>query len=372
MTSPARIPGAEVLEIRELSVSFEIAGRRVLVVDNVSLTVPRAKTVALVGESGCGKSVTALSVLRLLPEPPGKVESGRIVLSAHRGQEAEPPMDLLQLRERDLRKVRGARVGMVFQEPLTALNPVLPVGAQIVEVIRLHERVSQRDARDRVIGLLDDVGIDRPTRRFADYAHELSGGMRQRVMIAMALAGDPDVLIADEPTTALDGIVRTQVLDLLKALQERRGLGVLLITHDLGVVSRVADEVSVMYAGRIVERGYTRELLESPRHPYTLGLMRCVPRVTPDAPVRLPMIEGHVPRPESRPPGCAFHPRCRLARERADEAGADRITLEPPNHGSVPRRCAQPETTPTAGVPELRHVSATHTVACWEAPDNGP
>lgn len=356
-----------ILEIRDLSVSFQIAGRRVPVVEGVSLSIPRGKVVALVGESGCGKSVTAMSVLRLLPEPPAATDSGEIWLAAPDAHPEHDPVDLLRLGDRELRRVRGARVAMVFQEPLTSLHPVLSAGEQIVEAIRLHEKVSRRDARARAVALLDDVGIDNPAQRFHAYAHELSGGMRQRVMIAMALAADPDVLIADEPTTALDSVIQSQILDLLAQLQAARGLSVLLITHDLGVVARVADEVAVMYAGRVVERATARELFANPQHPYTIGLMQCVPRLTDDAPTRLAVIEGNVPRPESKPPGCAFHLRCLLARQRAALPGADTVRLEPPATGSVPRQCVRvPENKPS-DQPDLREISPGHFVACWEA-----
>ncbi len=370
MTETATILETSVLEIQDLSVSFDINGRRVPVVEGVSLVIPRGKTVALVGESGCGKSVTALSVLRLLPEPPACVDSGRILLAASTASSENGTVDLLRLRDAALRHVRGARVAMVFQEPLTALHPVMPAGAQIVEAIQLHENVSQRDAKTKAIALLDDVGIDKPDQCFSAYTHELSGGMRQRVMIAMALAADPEVLIADEPTTALDSVVQAQILDLLAKLQAARGLGVLMITHDLGVVSRVADEVSVMYAGHIVEHATTQELFANPQHPYTVGLMQCVPRITANAPTRLTVIEGSVPRPESKPAGCAFHPRCLLARQRASEPEMDTIALEPPATTSVPRRCAQAASTITSsGTPELREISTGHFVACWETAD---
>jgi len=335
-------------------------------VERVSLAVPKGKTVALVGESGCGKSVTALSVLRLLPEPPARIESGHVWLAEAGSACHHGPRDLLRLDDTALRGVRGARVAMIFQEPLTALNPVMPIGEQIIEAIELHKSMSRRDARNKAIRLLEDVGIKRPTQRFSAYAHELSGGMRQRVMIAMALAADPDVLIADEPTTALDSIIQAQILDLLAKLQAERGLGVLLITHDLGVVARVADAVSVMYAGRIVEQAPARELFANPKHPYTLGLMACVPRVTGEMARRLPTIEGAVPRPESKPTGCAFHPRCQLARQQAKLPETVTITLPPPAIGRVPSRCAEGTTTMTGGVPELQETNDGHFVACWE------
>ena len=410
------------LRIRKLTVTFATQMGRVRVVEDVSLSVPRASIVALVGESGCGKSVTALSVLRLLPEPPARIESGEILLapepdeaSAFVGDESTTgpyqgatslaqhggaalgrgphsgDADLLRIDEKTLRRVRGGRIAMVFQEPLTSLNPVMTAGEQIVEAIRLHKPISKRDARDQAIELLRDVGISEPSKRVDAYPHELSGGMRQRVMIAMALACDPDLLIADEPTTALDVTVQAQILELLRSLQQRRGLSVLLITHDLGVVAQVADEVYVMYAGRIVEHAATEELFAHPLHPYTLGLLACTPRVTGHVGSRLGVIEGTVPRPESKPQGCAFHPRCTLTREQAGRSALDEpetpkhggaafgrgtptgdgarrtITLDGPPSIQTLRRCVESYDGEPSGRPNLQEIRPAHHVACWEA-----
>jgi len=392
------------LSIRDLTVSFDMETGRVPVVEDVSLSVPRGSTVALVGESGCGKSVTALSVLRLLPEPPARIDTGEILLAerlspvghggAALGRGTRTPdrgaqgqcIDLLRIDEKRLCSVRGGRVAMVFQEPLTSLNPVMTAGEQIIEAIRLHRLASRREARGQAVDLLRDVGILRPEMRVDAYPHELSGGMRQRVMIAMALACNPDLIIADEPTTALDVTVQAQILALLRSLQRDRGLSVLLITHDLGVVAQVADEVYVMYAGRIVEHAATNELFAHPLHPYTQGLLACTPRVSGPATDRLPVIEGTVPRPEAKPTGCPFHPRCSRARELARQVGegagdasshghrtgasqAERATItldgQPPL--TTLRRCVESIQGQPSGRPTLREIRADHKVACWEA-----
>jgi len=380
------------LAIRDLTVSFETEAGRVPVVEDLSLSVPRGTTVALVGESGCGKSVTALSTVRLLPEPPARIESGEIFLAPAPasgehggaalgrgtcdGDHTTPGAgwcDLLKLGERELRRIRGGRIAMVFQEPLTSLNPVMTAGEQIIEAIRLHRRVSKRDARDQTIQLLCDVGITEPAKRVDAYPHELSGGMRQRVMIAMALACEPDLLIADEPTTALDVTVQAQILELLRSLQRQRGLSVLLITHDLGVVAQVADEVYVMYAGHIVEHAATEELFAHPLHPYTLGLLACTPRVSGPGGGRLAVIDGTVPRPESKPSGCPFHPRCNLAQSLA---GGDTqttcvtpqiITVDGPPAIRTLRRCVESYDGEPSGRPTLRETNPAHYVACWGA-----
>jgi peptide/nickel transport system ATP-binding protein len=267
------------------------------IVDGVSLSVGRGETVCVVGESGCGKSLTALSVLRLL-DPPLFATGGRIRFGG---------VDLLRLAEPELRKVRGKRIAMIFQEPMTALNPVLTVGEQIVEVLTLHEGMSRKTARARAIELLGEVRLPAPARQVDAYPHVLSGGMRQRVMIAMALACGPELLIADEPTTALDVTVQAQILALLAELQERRGMSLLLITHDLGVVAETARRVAVMYAGRIVEEAPVRALFRAPQHPYTRALLRSLPGA---AGGKLKSIPGQVPAPAAYPPGCRFHPRC--------------------------------------------------------------
>lgn len=303
------------LSIRDLHVAFVGERAAIPVVDHVSLTVAPGQTVALLGESGCGKSLTSLAILRLVP-PPGRIVGGRIEFDGR---------DLLACSQREIRAIRGARIGMVFQEPMTSLNPVLRIGEQIAEATRVHLGHSRRAAHRHAVELLDRVGIPDPLRRAADYPHQLSGGMRQRVLIAMAIACRPSLLIADEPTTALDVTIQRQILELLRALQRDAQMGMLLVTHDLAVVGEFADEAYVMYAGRIVERSPAADLLLAPRHPYTQALLRSIPAavpVTPPSNVRartsgpprsarkLPWIPGEVPRPGSRPTGCAFHPRC--------------------------------------------------------------
>jgi oligopeptide/dipeptide ABC transporter ATP-binding protein len=275
-------------------------------VRGVDLALDERETLALVGESGCGKSVTALSILRLVATPPGAYDAGEILF---RGE------DLLRVSEARIQEMRGNDVAMIFQEPMTSLNPVFPVGEQVAEAIELHQRVGGREARERSIEALRRVGIPAPEQRVDEYPHQLSGGMRQRVMIAMALACNPKLLIADEPTTALDVTIQAQILELIAKLQRELGMAVLLITHDLGVVAETARRVAVMYAGRVVEEGDVLELFERPRHPYTAGLLRSRPRL--DVPHgRLVPIEGSVPDALHQPPGCAFHPRCPLAEER--------------------------------------------------------
>jgi peptide/nickel transport system ATP-binding protein len=290
------------LEVSDLTVDFR--GRALVrAVDGVSFAIEPGRTLALVGESGSGKTVTATAVLGLLGS--GAVVSGSVSFGGR---------DLLALPEHELRRVRGARIAMVFQDSLAALNPVLSIGAQIVEAIRAHRRVSRRAARASAVELLAMVGIPDPERRVRQYPHEFSGGMRQRAMIAMALALEPEILIADEPTTALDVTVQAQILELLARLQERFGMGLILVTHDLGIVAQVADEIVVMYAGRMVERGTPEEIFYEPQHPYTWGLTGSVPRV--DDSGRLRSIPGQPPSLLSVPPGCPFHPRCAYAFDR--------------------------------------------------------
>jgi peptide/nickel transport system ATP-binding protein/oligopeptide transport system ATP-binding protein len=292
------------LQIDSLKTYFDTPAGTVRAVDGVSFTLPAGRTLALVGESGCGKSLTALSIMRLIP-PPGRIVDGTIRFH---------DLDLTSLRDRELRAIRGNRIAMIFQEPMTSLHPLLAVGEQIGEVVRLHRRSTIRATRERVLELLHRVGIPAPEQRVRDYPHQMSGGMRQRVMIAMALACEPELLIADEPTTALDVTVQAQILALLRDLQRRSGMALLFITHDLDVVARIAAAVSVMYAGRVVEHGPATEVLATPAHPYTQGLLRCTPRLTTAA-RRLPVIPGDVPGPLDRPPGCPFHPRCELGRD---------------------------------------------------------
>ncbi|MFT4268950.1 MAG: ABC transporter ATP-binding protein [Xenophilus sp.] len=289
------------LDIQHLQTTFDTRAGPVRAVDGVSLRVERGETVALVGESGSGKSVTAYSVLRLLPRGQGRVTGGRILFD---GQ------DLATLPEPAMRALRGNRISMIFQEPLSALNPVLSIGWQIAEAIRLHRSATRREAWARAVELLAQVGIPSPAQRVHDVPHQLSGGMRQRAVIAIALACEPDLLIADEPTTALDVTTQAQILDLLRTLQAERGMGLLLITHDLGVVAEVADRAAVMYAGRVVEQAPVRALFEAPAHPYTEGLLAslAIEHLRPGA--RLPEIAGTVPSLLDMPPGCAFAPRC--------------------------------------------------------------
>ena len=291
------------LQIEGLRTVFRSANGDIPAVDGVDLTVPRGKTLGIVGESGCGKSMLSLSVMRLVPRP-GRIAAGRVLLD---GQ------NLLDLSEAGMRAVRGGQVAMIFQEPMTSLNPVHPIGLQIMEAMRAHDtRASASELRERAIAALDRVRIPAPARRFDEFPHQLSGGMRQRVMIAMALACRPKLLIADEPTTALDVTVQAQILALLKDLQAETGMSIVLITHDLGVIAEMADEVAVMYAGRIAERGTAAELFASPQHPYTLGLLGSVPRLD-ESRDELLAIEGAVPPPFALPKGCRFEPRCPFA-----------------------------------------------------------
>jgi peptide/nickel transport system ATP-binding protein/oligopeptide transport system ATP-binding protein len=298
-------------------------------VDGVDLAVPRGRTLGIVGESGCGKSMLSLSIMRLVPAP-GRTVEGRVLLDGR---------NLLDLSTREMRQVRGGQIAMIFQEPMTSLNPVHSIGRQLVEAMRVHSPgLSAAACRDKAIAALKRVRMPSPERRFDEYPHQLSGGMRQRVMIAMALACEPRLLIADEPTTALDVTVQAQILDLLRELQAETGMSIILITHDLGVVAEMADEVAVMYAGRVVERGTARELFEDPQHPYTLGLLGSVPRLDEDR-ERLLAIDGSVPPPFAFPPGCRFNPRCPFAIEDC-----------------------------RATMPPLREITPGHAAACLRAP----
>ena len=308
---------APLLAVEDLRVVFDTEEGVIPAVDGVSFSIDHGETLALVGESGCGKSVTALSIARLVPEPPGRVAGGRILLA---GQ------NILDLTPRQLQAIRGAKVAYVFQEPAAALNPVFRIGVQIGEAVQLHRRLRGGAVREEVLRLLQLVGIPAPAERIDDYPHQLSGGMQQRVVIAMALASQPSLLVADEPTTALDVTIQAQILELLQELQQRLGMAVLLISHNLGVVSDVADRLAVMYAGRIVEEGPVARILDAPAHPYTRGLLDSIPRLGQEAD-RLPAIGGTVPDPLALPAGCKFEPRCPIARAdcRAAEPGLEPI-----------------------------------------------
>lgn len=322
------------LSIQNLSTHFATEQGLARAVQEVSFDIPRGQTVALVGESGCGKSVTALSILRLVPQPPGRIVSGRILLEDR---------NLLDLSESQVRRIRGNEIAMIFQEPMTSLNPVFTVGSQIVEAIRLHQKKTARQARQAAVEMLAKVGMADPQRRFDEYPHQLSGGMRQRVMIAMALSCMPKLLIADEPTTALDVTIQAQILELLRHLQAERKMSILLITHDLGVVAENADHVVVMYASRIVESAPVEPLFARPLHPYTQGLLRSLPRLN-ERRERLEVIPGTVPNPVEFPSGCKFHPRCPI--------------------GCEDKRCQSEE-------PPLRQVASGRRVACWYAEGYG-
>ena len=296
-----------VLKVEELSCGFHTEGGYQRVVDRVSFAVAPGETLGLVGESGCGKTVSALAIMGLLPRPSGVLESGRILLSGH---------DLARFTPLEMREVRGRRIAMIFQEPMTALNPVHTIGRQLVEALELYEpRVDRVQRRKRAVELLEQVGIPAPEQRLDEYAHQLSGGMRQRVMIAMAIAGNPQLLIADEPSTALDVTVQAQILELLRRLQHEHGMAMLFITHDLGVVAELCNDVLVMYAGRVAEHAPVDKLFAAPRHPYTRGLIASVP--LPDTPSKsvLPAIEGVVPALRDLPPGCRFSNRCRFVKD---------------------------------------------------------
>jgi oligopeptide/dipeptide ABC transporter ATP-binding protein len=339
------------LEVRDLNVAFETSRGDVRPVRDVSFSVYPGQTVALVGESGCGKSVTAMSILRLIPSPPGKVLGGQVMFEGR---------DLLKLSEREMRSVRGGEIAMIFQEPMTSLNPVYTIGDQIVEAVTLHQEVNARKAREIAEQALRDVGIADAGRRLDEYPHQMSGGMRQRVMIAMALACKPRLLIADEPTTALDVTIQAQILELLRKIQRETGMSILLITHDLGVVAENADVVNVMYASRVVESATVEDLFDRPQHPYTEGLFRSVPKLGAHA-ERLETIPGAVPNPAKFPTGCKFHPRCPRTRAAAAEASYDpRDVIQITSGGEtfrVLRKCATDE-------PALREVGQRHWASC--------
>ncbi|MDH2386768.1 ABC transporter ATP-binding protein [Bradyrhizobium sp. CER78] len=326
------LPAETVLDVKNLQTVFFTNSGLFRAVDDVSFSVRRGETLAIVGESGCGKSVSALSIMRLVPDPPGRIVGGSVTLEG---------TDLLKLDDAAMRAIRGNRISMIFQEPMTSLNPVMRIGDQIIEAVRLHQKVSSREAWKQAVDMLRLVRIPEPERRAQEYPHQLSGGMRQRAMIAMALACRPALLIADEPTTALDVTIQAQILSLIVDLQQRLGTGLILITHDLGVVAQTAQRVIVMYAGKKVEEATVESLFETPLHPYTRGLMASIPAVpSPDAKadVRLVEIPGMVPSLTRLPPGCAFAPRCKLAVD----------------------RCRQE-------YPPLDEVKSNHWAACWRA-----
>ena len=316
------------LRIEDLRTQFTTLDGVVRAVDGVSLEVDPGKTLGVVGESGCGKSVTAFSVLRLLPRRTGRIVSGRILFDRRDGT---PPVDMASLDANGdlIRAIRGNEIAMIFQEPLTSLSPVHTVGNQIEETVRLHQAADKATARERAVELMRQVGMAMPEQRLAGYPHQFSGGMRQRVMIAMALSCNPALLIADEPTTALDVTIQAQILELMKALQKELGMAILLITHDLGVIAEMADRVAVMYMGKVVETGDVRTVFHRPLHPYTVGLMRSIPQVGRGAPGRLAPIPGSVPDPFSVPAGCAFFPRCPADKTAACQSAVALQEVEP-------------------------------------------
>jgi peptide/nickel transport system ATP-binding protein len=308
-------PAESVLEVRDLAVEFPVRGGAITPVRGASFTLAPRQRLGLVGESGSGKSLTALALMRLLP-PPGRVAGGEIILQGR---------DLTQLSEREMTRVRGGRLALVYQDPMSSLNPVHSVGRQIVEAIRAHEDVSRKVARARAIDLLGHVGLPNPARRFDGYPHQFSGGMRQRVMIAMAISAEPDVLIADEPTTALDVTTQARIMDLLSGLVEEREMAVILITHDLGLAASFCDDIQVMYAGRIVERSRPGPLFDEPLHPYTEALLNAICRLDHDVETPIVAVPGQPPLPQLLPSGCPFHPRCPHAIDRC-------TTVEPGPH----------------------------------------
>ena len=319
---------ATLLEIEGLKTQFFTSAGTVKAVDGVSYTVEQGETVAVVGESGCGKSVTALSILRLIPWPPGRIIDGHIRFDNK---------DLLSLDEESMREIRGRDIGMIFQEPMTSLNPVLSIGLQLTETLVTHMEITQEAAQRRAVELLEMVGISEPNRRLKQYPHHLSGGMRQRVMIAIALSCEPKLIIADEPTTALDVTIQAQILELMKDLTRKLNVAMIIITHNLGVVARYADRVNVMYAGKIIESGSAKDIYHAPKHPYTLALLKSIPRMDQARQAKLDPVEGQPPDLTKLDDGCAFRPRCRYAIDRCN-----------------------------ADFPLLEQVGEGHFSACWE------
>ncbi len=308
-----------ILEVEDLSVKFFTSEGIVNAVDHVTFSIGKEEVLGLVGESGCGKSVTSLAIMRLLPMPPAKITSGKILFDG---------VNLLEKPENEMRQIRGNVLSMIFQEPMTSLNPVITVGKQIAEAIVVHQNVSKDEAKKKAIEMLKIVGIPNPEKRFNDYPHQMSGGMRQRAMIAMALSCNPKLLIADEPTTALDVTVQAQILDLVTQLKERFGMSVLLITHDLGVIAEMCSRVLVMYAGQIVEEAPCIDLFDNPLHPYTIGLLKSIPKLEPGK-QPLHTIEGNVPNAIEMPPGCRFHPRCDEAIEICSQKMPALVNISP-------------------------------------------
>ncbi len=349
LNTPA--PAQPLLEVDALNVAFDTPRGQLRPVRDVSYSICPGQTLAVVGESGCGKSVTALSILRLIPSPPGRMLSGHIRFAGR---------DLLALPEKQMRSVRGGDIAMIFQEPMTSLNPVYTVGDQIVEAVTLHQGVGTREAYAVAERAMADVGIADPHRRVREYPHQLSGGMRQRIMIAMALSCQPKLLIADEPTTALDVTIQAQILELLRRLQAERGMSILMITHDLGVVAENADTVAVMYASRVVEFAKVEDLFDAPSHPYTVGLFRSMPKLGGGA-HRLETIAGNVPNPANFPCGCKFHPRCTKTRELAAAGAGDTVQITVAGESArVMKLCVDAE-------PDLRQTGQAHWAACHYA-----
>ena len=301
---------ATLLEVRDLKTYFFTQGGVVKAVDGASFSVEEGETLGLVGESGCGKSVSALSIMRLVANPPGRTVGGEVIFNGE---------DLLKMRLSDMRRIRGKQISMVFQEPMTSLNPVLSVERQLTESLELHLRMKKKEARAEAVRRLEQVGIPDPERRIKQFPHQFSGGMRQRVMIAMALSCNPKLIIADEPTTALDVTIQAQILELMKNLSNEFGVSLIIITHNLGVVARYADRVNIMYAGKIIERGLAKDIYGTPSHPYTLGLLKSVPRLDLPKKEKLEPIEGQPPDLINLPPGCAFRERCRYSIDKCAE-----------------------------------------------------
>lgn len=314
------------LEVKNLKTYFYTDDGVAKAVDDVSFSIDKGETLGLVGESGCGKSVSALSIMRLIPDPPGKIAGGEIFFKGR---------DILKVPEKEMQDIRGNDIGMIFQEPMTSLNPVFTCGDQIEEAVILHQKLSKEEAKKKAIEMLNLVGIPAPEQRYNEYPHQLSGGMRQRIMIAMALCCNPEILIADEPTTALDVTVQAQILELINKLQRELGMGVIMITHDLGVIAEVSNKVAVMYASKVAEFGNVDQIFYNPKHPYTIGLLNSIPKLN-KAKERLSTIEGSVPPPTHYPKGCHFCTRCTFAIQ----------------------KCWEQE-------PQLQEVEKGHTAACW-------